>query len=89
MKIRKPVNLAHPSKPVCEGELLSTDYLIPGMGNKFLQPYLLTTDTTTTANTVLAIEEYPAVGTVDCPSWKAAEETNQSELLVGPLTKQS
>lgn len=85
VEIRKLVSLAHPSMSVDKRELLSIDYLICDMDCTTMQRHILTADTTTVTNTVLATEEYLVVGGVDCVSCKAVDETDQLGRLAGGL----
>lgn len=79
-EIERLVNLAHPTMPQRERNSLAVDYLVQ-MESKSLQRHLLTVGKDTMAGTILAMEEYLAVGKTDQPACRTAvEHSGQADL---------
>lgn len=65
------MRLAHPYVPTSECGELVVEYLLVGLENKAPQCHLFTTNSSSVAKTVQAIEDYLAIAKSDRATWKA------------------
>lgn len=63
--IRKLVSVAHSNIPIGDREQMVINYLIHNVYNLAIQRHLLSVDTSTVPNPMLAIDEYLATGVQD------------------------